>query len=145
MLNRQNRGRGGTQSPGLDRGGSERYLLNDPRYLEGLMSTSQIPNVAKELVHPGKGDPAELLMRCNIKDERMLNAIVLYYGLCEEFNLPEEKKLLSYRLAGSTSVGGLSRRELIMAATGIIAPSLYSDIGKKMKGREDGKDKEEGQ
>jgi hypothetical protein len=125
--------------------GSEKYLLNDPRYLEGLMFQSQMPNVAKELVHPGKGDPTELLMRCNIKDERMLNAIVLYYGLCEEFDLPEEKKLLAYRLAGSTSIGGIARRELIMAATGIIAPTLYSDVGKKKLGRGgNDKDKEEG-
>lgn len=129
--------------PGKGAGGGDKPLLNDPRYLEGMMSQSSMPNVAKELVHPGKsGDPLELLMRCVIKDEKQLNAIVQYFGLCDEFDLPEEKKMLAYRLAGSASIGGIGRRELIMAATGIIAPTLYEDVGKKQRdGKRDNNDK----
>jgi hypothetical protein len=114
------------------------------------MTNSDMPNVAKELVHPGKsGDPLELLMRCIIKDERQLNAIVQYLALCDEFNLPQEKKALLFRLAGSVSIGGIARRELLMAATNLLAPSFY-EIGTTVKGKrrdgskekEDGKDQE---
>lgn len=108
------------------------------------MFQNQMPNVAKELVHPGKGDPAELLMRVILKDERQLNAAVLYFAKCEEFDLPVEKKVLAWRLAGTASIGGVARRELVMAATGIIAPSLYENVGKKQRdGRGDGRDKKE--
>jgi hypothetical protein len=134
----------GGRGPAPGRGGNDKVLLNDPRYLESMMSQSQMPNVAKELVHPGKsGDPLELLMRCNIKDEKQLNAIVQYFGLCDEFDLREEKKMLAYRLAGSVSIDGIARRELVMAATNIIAPSLY-EVGTNKKQRDGNKKRDEG-
>ena len=133
-----NRGRGQGQ-PGQDKRG-----LHNPDFWENLMSNSDMPNVAKELVHPGKsGDPLELLMRCNIKDERQLNAIVQYFALCDEFDLPQEKRALVYRLAGSVSIDGLARKELAMVSTGIIAPSLYDKPISKDKHR-NGKDKDDG-
>lgn len=100
------------------------FRLNDPRALEGLFNQQQFPNVLKEFVHPGK-DPKELLMRCVLKDERERNAAVLYLAKCREFGLVEEEKVLNDWLAATTAVRGLSRRELLMAATNIIAPSLY--------------------
>lgn len=129
------RGRGTTQGQrGL--GGNDKVLLNDPRYLESMMSQSQMPNVAKELVHPGKsGDPLELLMRCVIKDEKQLNAISQYLALCDEFELPQEKRALVYRLAGSVSVDGRARKELSMVATGIIAPSVWGVDGEKKRNK----------
>jgi hypothetical protein len=128
--------------PGSGEGGNK-PLLNDPRYLEGLMFQSSMPNVAKELVNPGKGDPTELLMRCNLKDERQLNAAVQYLAKCDEFNLVTEKEVLACKLAGTVSIGGLARRELVMAATGIIAPPLYPDVRQKDQSRGDnGKERE---
>lgn len=128
---------------GTNKGQGHPDLLNNPGYLENLMTSSDMPNVAKELVHPGKkGDPLELLMRCVIKDERQLNAIVQYFALCDEFDLPQEKRALVYRLAGSVSIDGIARRELLMAATGIVAPRLY-EIGTHKKERRNGKDKDE--
>ncbi len=118
----QHRGRQ-TAGPGRGRGDGH-PLLTDPRALEGLFNQQQFPNVAKELVHPGK-DPKELLMRCIFKDERERNAAVLYYAKCEEFSLEEEKQVFLTWLASTVSVRGLSRRELAMVSTGIIAPSLY--------------------
>jgi hypothetical protein len=104
--------------------GEGHFPLNDPRALEGLFNQQQFPNVLKEFVHPGK-DPKELLMRCVLKDERERNAAVLYLAKCREFGLVEEEKVLNDWLAATTAVRGLSRRELLMAATNIIAPSLY--------------------
>jgi hypothetical protein len=122
--------------------GQDNRGLNSPAFWEGLMTNSDMPNVAKELVHPGKsGDPLELLMRCIIKDERQLNAIVQYFALCDEFDLPQEKRALVYRLAGSVSIDGLSRKELSMVSTGIIAPSLW---GTRIKDkRRNGKEKDD--
>jgi hypothetical protein len=119
--------------------GDGHFPLNDPRALEGLFNQQQFPNVLKEFVHPGK-DPKELLMRCVLKDERERNAAVLYLAKCREFGLVEEEKVLNDWLAATTAVRGLSRRELLMAATNIIAPSLY---GVRQFGR--GREKEKAQ
>lgn len=119
--------------------------LNDPRALERLFNQQQYPSPLKELTHPGKGDPKELLMRCIFKDSRERNAAVLYYAKCMEFNLKEEMEVLANWLASTVSVQGLSRRELLMGHTNIIAPSLYpgvSTFGKKGFG---GRKKEEGE
>jgi hypothetical protein len=130
----QNRGRGafsGTRA----RGGDGHFLFNDASSLERLFSQQQMPSVAKELVHPGQ-DPEAILMRCIFKDERERNAAVLYLAKCREFGLAEEEKVLRDWLASTVSVRGLSRRELAMVSTGIIAPSLYPGV------HEWGKDKE---
>jgi hypothetical protein len=124
---------------GGKRGGNGHLPMNDPRALEGLFTQQAFPNVLKEFVHPGK-DPKELLMRCIFKDERERNAAVLYLAKCREFNLAEEEKVLNDWLASTTAVRGLSRRELLMAATNIIAPSLY---GVRQFGNRRGREKEE--
>lgn len=103
-------------------------------YLESLFSQEAFPSAVKEFVHPGK-DPGELLMRCVFKDEREANAAVLFLSKCEEFGLPRHKQLLLHKLAATTSIKGLSRRELLQAVTGIVAPALF---GEKEKGRRDG-------
>jgi hypothetical protein len=120
------RDRGNRQAPGFGTrtGGNGHIPLNDPRYLENMFNSQVMPNVLKEFVHPGK-DPKELLMRCILKDERERNAAVLYLAKCREFGLDEEEKVLNDWLAATTAVRGLARRELLMASTNIIAPSLY--------------------
>lgn len=127
----------GFQSPQIGAKKNGGFPLNDPRAWEGLMNQQQFPNYLKDFVHPGKG-PRELLMRCNFKDVRERNAAVLYYAKCVEFNLPKELEVLTTWLAGTVSVGGLARRELLMGATNIIAPSLYGV--KERKGRGKNKD-----
>lgn len=98
--------------------------LTDPRAWEQMLTQQTFPSVFREFVHPGE-DPRDILMRCIFKDERELNAAVLYLAKCREFGLDVEEKVLLDRLAGSVSVRGLSRRELAMVSTGIIAPSLW--------------------
>jgi hypothetical protein len=125
-----------------DVGGNGHSLgILDPNHLDRLLTQTSMPNVAHELVKPGK-DPAQLMMRCNFKNERQLNAAVLLLAKYEKFHMERHKTMLLNRLAGSTSVGGLSRRELLQAATGIVAPSLYNvknfgNDGKKDKGRDE--------
>ena len=140
--------RGGAP-PGSEAGpsGSGRgYPVDSKNFLESMFAQQDFPNMLKQFVHPGKGDPKELLMRCYFKDERERNAAVLYYAKCEEFDLPIEKGVLANWLAASVSVHGLARRELLMGSTGIIAPTLYEDgEGKKKRRRwRDGEDGKEG-
>ena len=133
----------GFQGSRIKREGNGHFPLNDPRALEGLMSQQQFPNMFKEFTHPGK-DPKELLMRCIFKDERERNAAVLYYAKCVEFNLPAEKEVLSNWLASTVSVRGLSRRELLMGVTNIIAPALYGVKERRGRGKhKDGAGQEE--
>jgi len=139
-MKNQNRG-SGTQAGSRGRGNGH-LLFNDPRALESLFTQQQFPNVLKEFVHPGK-DPGEILMRCIFKDERERNAAVLYLAKCREFGLAVEEKVLLTWLAATTSVRGLSRRELLMAASGIVAPSLYGQNQKQFGRRTNKKDEAE--
>jgi hypothetical protein len=100
-------------------------------FLDSIFNQGQFPSAVKEFVHPGK-DPGELLMRCIFKDEREANAAILYLAKCEEFGLDRHKKILLHKLAASVSIKGVSRRELLQAVTGLLAPGLYND-GKKEK------------
>jgi len=140
-MNRQGNKGFPSAGPG-QKSGNGHFAFNDPRALEGLFNQQQFPNVLKEFVHPGK-DPKELLMRCVLKDDRERNAAVLYLAKCREFGLDEEEKVLNDWLAATTAVRGLSRRELLMAATNIVAPSLYGvrTFGK----RRDGEKSEQGE
>ena len=127
--------------PGMKGNG---FDLTNPASLEKMFSMQQFPNLLKELVHPGKGDPKELLMRCVFKDDRERNAAVLYFAKCVEFDLKKEMDVLANWLASTVSVKGLSRRELLMGQTNIIAPSLYG-ISTFGRNRGFGKKKEEGE
>lgn len=120
-------------NPAAGPGGDGRGVT-DQSYLERLMSSTQFPSAIKEFVHPGK-EPSELLMRCVFQDERQANAAVLYLAKCEEFKLERHKKLLLHKLAATTSIKGLARRELLQAVTGIIAPQLFGERGEREKGR----------
>ena len=112
-------------TPGFGGGDGQRGIT-DSRFLEGLFNQGQFPSTIKEFVHPGK-EPGELLMRCVFKDERELNAAVLWLAKCEEFKLERHKRLLLHKLAASTSIGGRARKELLQATTGIVAPVLYGE------------------
>lgn len=121
------------------------YRVNDPRFWENLAQPQQFPNALKDFTHPGK-DPRELLMRTIFKDEREANAAVLYYSKCIEFGLKEETEIFLNWLASRPSIKGISRRELLMGATNIVAPSLYpgiSTFGRHGQKNGDGR-KEEG-
>jgi hypothetical protein len=112
------------------RRGNGHLSMTDPRTLESFFNQQQFPNVLKEFVHPGK-DPGELLMRCIFKDERERNAAVLYLAKCREFGLVKEEQVLLHWLASTTAVRGIARRELLMAFSGIVAPSLYDKTDKR--------------
>jgi len=88
-----------------------------PGAIEALLKDSDMPNAARELVHPGK-EPIELLMRCYFDDEREVNAAVLYLSKCEEFDDDEGKKVLLWKMAAKTSIKGRARFDLLQALTG---------------------------
>ena len=92
--------------------------------LERLWSSSDMPSVTKEFVRPGQST-RDLLMRCRFHDSNEAHAAVIFLQKCEEFGLSEYDEMLGNLLASSVSVGGLSRRELLQAATGVVVPSLY--------------------
>lgn len=145
---RNNQSRRGGAPPGSGAGpsgGGQGYPVDNKNFLDNMFAQQDFPNMLKQFVHPGKGDPKELLMRCYFKDERERNAAVLYYAKCVEFDLKEEMEVLADWLAATVSVRGLSRRELLMGATGIIAPTLYEDgEGKKKRRWRDKTDGKEG-
>ena len=141
----QRRGKNRSQGAGLPdlspgqglSGDGRRGGMTDSRFLDGLFNQAQFPSAIKEFVHPGK-DPSELLMRCVFKDERQANAAVLWLAKCNEFKLERHKQLLLHKLAASTSIKGMARKELLQAVTGIIAPSLFGrGDGKKGKNEEE--------
>lgn len=140
-MQRRGTGRGtGKGLPGLGPGFSgdgRTGGMTDSRFLDGLFNQAQFPSAIKEFVHPGK-EPSELLMRCVFKDERQANAAVLWLAKCEEFKLTRHKQLLLHKLAASTSIRGMGRKELLQAVTGILAPSLFGrGDGKKGKNEEE--------
>jgi len=106
--------------------------------LERLWNSSEMPSVTKEFVRPGQST-RDLLMRCRFHDSNEAHAAVIFLQKCDEFGLTQYDEMLGNLLASSVSVGGLSRRELLQAATGIVVPSLY---GKPPEQRRTWDDKE---
>lgn len=127
-------------------GNGQRYPVDNKNFLDRTFSQQDFPNMLKQFVTPGKGDPKDLLMRCYFKDERERNAAVLYYAKCVEFGLKEEMEVLANWLASTVSVRGMARRELLMGTTGIIAPTLYpgAEGKKKRSWRDNDRDGKEG-
>lgn len=103
--------------------------------LERIFSQADMPSVIREFVHPG-AEVADLLMRCVFRDENERNAVLIFERKCEEFGLNDYLEMLVHWLAASVSVQGRSRKEVLQATTGIIAPGLYSDARLSRKDRE---------
>lgn len=102
------------------------------RWLEGLMSNVELPNVAKELVHPGK-DPLELLMRTVLKDPAEANDAVMFLHKLKKFDLLEEyRELILGWLASRVAIKGVGRLDYLQASIGILAPVLRAGYGGKV-------------
>lgn len=91
--------------------------------MDNTFNQAQFVSAVKEFTHPGK-EPAELLMRCAFRDERQLNAAVLFLARCEKFKDERHKKLLLHRIAGGTSLGGQRAMMLLQAVVGQLASGL---------------------
>lgn len=101
--------------------------------MNSLVSTSEMPSVFRELLHPGK-DPVELLMRTIIPDEAKANAAVLLLHRIQEFELGKDfENLVLMKLASFSGLKGMARREAVMAATGVISSALYDLKNQKQK------------
>lgn len=110
--------------------GSSKGLLKQSE-LERLLGNTDMPNIAKELVHPGV-DPRELMMRTYFKTEKELNATVNYLSKCIEFEDKEGQNVLIMKLAGKVSINGLSRDQLVQVMVGQLY-RIKPDIGDKNK------------
>lgn len=105
--------------------GNNRPQLPSEAFMNSLVSTSEMPSVFRELLHPGK-DPVELLMRTIIPDESKANAAVLLLHRIQEFDLGKPiEDLVLMKLASFSGQKGMARREAVMAATGVISSALY--------------------
>jgi len=95
-------------------------------FLGSIQATSQqFPNALKDFTHPGH-DPKELLMRTFFADSGAARAAVLMLHKIKRFGMKSEyNDLVMMLLAANTSIQGLSRRELLQAVTGVVAPDLY--------------------
>jgi len=111
------------------------------RFIEEVQHDSQMPNVGRDFVHPGKNSQ-ELLMRTILKDRREANAVVLLRAKFQEFEMTtaEDEEMLKDLLAALCSIGGISRKELLMCITQIVAPSLYGQ--KWQPNKKDGRERE---
>ena len=108
---------------GMPEDGHKPGILS-PGFMEDTFSHTSFPSAVKEFTHPGK-EPAELLMRTVFKDERDLNAAVLFLARCQEFNLTRHKQLLLNRIAGATSIRGERAKMLLQAVVGQLASSTF--------------------
>lgn len=102
-----------------DNGHSAGLLDGGGTKLEQLLSNSELPSIAKELIHPGK-DPIDLLMRCCFDDEREVTAAAMYLAKCEEFHDEDGKRLLLMKLAGKTAIKGRRTQDFLQAVTGTL-------------------------
>ncbi len=110
-----------------------RPQLPSEQFMNSLVSNSEMPSVFRELLHPGK-DPVELLMRTILPDEAKANAAVLLLHRIQEFKLgPDIERLVLMKIASFAAIKGMSRREAVMAATGVISSALYDLKYKKQK------------
>lgn len=114
MDRKQSRRNGQPQQP---------FNLEDYDPFADWMTDANFPSVIKELVHPGE-DPDELFMRCFFNNEQQLNAAVLFDQKCEEFSIGRGRTLLRKKMAGSVSIDGQSRLELIQAHAKVISNAL---------------------
>jgi hypothetical protein len=119
QLMRKNNGRNSGMDTPFD-GGS----MSD---IERTFSQADMPSVIKEFVHPGK-DLRGLLMRTVFRDENERNAALIYLRKCEEFGLVEFVEMMRDWLAASVSVQGRSRKEVLMATSGVVVPDMYGDL-----------------
>jgi len=93
--------------------------------IERTFAAGEMPNVAREFVHPGKqGNYEDILMRTVFRDENQRNAAIIFLRKCEEFGLEDHIDMMVNWLAASVSVGGRARLELLQAITGVIATDL---------------------
>lgn len=95
--------------------------------LERIIGHNEMPNVIKTFVNPGDTCRA-LLMRTVFRDENERNHVLRYLRKLEEYSLEDYIEQLINWLAGSCSVGGRSRKEVLQGVTGFIVPGLYSDV-----------------
>ena len=124
MLGNKNKGNGnrGSATPGGPMGSNTAPLKT---FLDNIQQQNQNPNVLRDFVHPGKS-PADLLMRTHFHCMGDLNCAVLMLFKIKEFSMDETyTELVLNKLAALPSLFGLSRKELLQAATGVVAPALY--------------------
>lgn len=100
--------------------------------LEQLLTNSEMPSIARELIHPGK-DPIDLLMRAYFDDEREVTAAAMYLAKCEEFGDEDGKRLLLFKLAGKTAIKGRRIQDFLQAVTGTLMRPMPSRTDKKRR------------
>jgi hypothetical protein len=106
--------------------------------LERIIGHQEMPNVIKTFVNPGDTVRA-MLMRTRFRDENERNAVLAYHQQLQEFDMEEEIAGLVDWLAGSVSVDGMARKEVLQGVTGFIVPGLYNRSGetRRKESRED--------
>lgn len=93
-------------------------------------------NIAKPLIEPGE-KLEELLMRTRLEDENQARDVILAIDWVREFDLDEEEDSLRLLLAILPSIEGVGRKEYVMVATQILAPTIYGvKDGVKLSKRE---------
>lgn len=107
--------------------------------IERTFSQADMPSVIREFVHPGK-TPQDLLMRTVFKNENQRNAALRYLRKAEKFKMVSHILMLTNWLAAAPSVDGRARKEVLMATTGVVVPTMYSNYTaeKYRKNRQNG-------
>ncbi|PVV83513.1 hypothetical protein [Dehalogenimonas alkenigignens] len=105
-------------APDIPPGGLTRKMLEDK--LTVMPSSS----ITRDLLHSGD-NPEDLWMRTVIKHgsatnkaESKLDAALLYFALCDEFDDEDGKQYIRRKLAGWASIDGIAREQAVSAAIG---------------------------
>ena len=88
-----------------------------------LIDTQDMPNMMRSLVEPGE-NIKDLLMRTVLLDVDESTQLALAISYCLKYSCKHQLDSLLYLLAARCSVNETSRRELLMAITGILSPGM---------------------
>lgn len=103
--------------------------INDPNFFDDTFEGLDFGNYSKDLIEPGE-DVSKLLMRTVLANTTPpeLKTIVRCQSRYEKFHQDRHKAMLINLMAGSVSIMGRSRLELLMAKTNIVAANVLEKL-----------------
>lgn len=97
------------------------------QFFENMIQNEDMPSVITTLVDTGK-QPDDIMTKSSLDDENEVNDTVLALMDIEELDLPPlYATAIRRRLAGKVSIGGRGRKEVVMAASGVVVADYITE------------------